>query len=163
MMSWMHQAWSCCPVSSTPTITSTTLTRSVIGAINKPLFRLTSLYPIWAYLSEDDIRLSTQLACAELLLSGCTTAVDHHYIVSTTPDPFSIQCEAAEASGIRTGSAGSMSLGTSDGGLPPDSVIQTDEDILHQSERLIAKGTIKRLVLRLKSRLHPARLLVSKH
>ena len=81
-----------------------TLTRSVIAAINKPLFPwLTSLYPIWAHLTEDDIRLSTQLACAELLLSGCTTAVDHHYIVSTNiPDPFSIQCEAAQASGIRT-------------------------------------------------------------
>ena len=119
-----------------------TLTRSVITAINKPLFPwLTSLYPIWAHLTEDDIRLSTQLACAELLLSGCTTAVDHHYIVSTNiPDPFSIQCEAAEASGIRTVICrGSMSLGASDGGLPPDSVIQTDEDILHQSERLIAK------------------------
>ena len=100
-----------------------TLTRSVITAINKPLFPwLTSLYPIWAHLTEDDIRLSTQLACAELLLSGCTTAVDHHYIVSTNiPDPFSIQCEEAEASGIRTVICrGSMSLGASDGGLPPD-------------------------------------------
>lgn len=119
-----------------------TLTRSIRSAINRPLFPwLEALYPIWAHLTEDDIRLSTELATAELLLSGCTTTVDHHYIVSPyIPDPFSIQAETAHSMGIRSIICrGSMSLSEKDGGLPPHSVVQRDDDILRESESLIRK------------------------
>ena len=119
-----------------------TLTRSVRSAINRPLFPwLEALYPIWAHLKEDDVRLSTELAAVELLLSGCTTAVDHHYIVSPQiPDPFSIQVETAQSTGIRAVICrGSMSLSQKDGGLPPDSVVQSDDDVLQESEAFIRK------------------------
>lgn len=117
-----------------------TLTRAFPEALDKELFEwLVSLYPVWANLSEDAIRASTTTALCELMLSGCTTTTDHHYVFSdTTGDAIDIQAEVAGALGIRTIlTRGSMSLGKSSGGLPPDKVVQSADDILKDSERLI--------------------------
>jgi cytosine/adenosine deaminase-related metal-dependent hydrolase len=117
-----------------------TLTRAVPAAQNANLFNwLKTLYPIWARMGPEDIRISTQTALAELALSGCTTASDHLYLFpngSTLDD----EIEASRAIGLRLhASRGSMSLGESKGGLPPDSVVDTEESILADSERLIKK------------------------
>jgi cytosine/adenosine deaminase-related metal-dependent hydrolase len=98
---------------------------------------LETLYPIWAGLRADDIHLSAQLAAAELLLSGCTTSSDHLYIL---PNDCSIDDEirALEEIGMRfTVVRGSMSIGESDGGLPPDALVESEADILADSQRLI--------------------------
>ena len=117
-----------------------TLTRAVPAAQNANLFNwLTTLYPIWARMTPEDIRISTQTALAELALSGCTTASDHLYLFPNG-SKLDDEIEAAEAVGIRLhASRGSMSLGQSKGGLPPDSVVDTEENILVDSERLIQK------------------------
>jgi cytosine/adenosine deaminase-related metal-dependent hydrolase len=117
-----------------------TLTRAVPAAQNANLFNwLTTLYPIWARLTPEDIRISTQTALAELALSGCTTASDHLYLFPNG-SKLDDEIEAAAAVGIRLqASRGSMSLGQSKGGLPPDSVVDTEEHILVDSERLIQK------------------------
>lgn len=117
-----------------------TLTRALPGALNKELFPwLQALYPVWANLNDDAIFASTQLALAELLLSGCTTAADHHYVFSSImPHAIDAQVAAAKTIGNRvTLTRGSMSLGQSKGGLPPDSVVEDDATILRESERLI--------------------------
>ena len=117
-----------------------TLTRSFHTALDKPLFPwLQSLYPVWAGLTEDMISVSTELACAELLLSGCTTTVDHHYVFSPVlAHAIDRQAEAAQRVGMRVVlTRGSMSLGESAGGLPPDLVVQDTQTILADSERLI--------------------------
>lgn len=117
-----------------------TLTRALPGALNKELFPwLQALYPVWANLNDDAIFASTQLALSELLLSGCTTAADHHYVFSSImPHAIDAQVAAAKTIGNRvTLTRGSMSLGQSKGGLPPDSVVETDEKILNESARLI--------------------------
>ncbi len=115
-----------------------TLTRAVPKAQDVNLFNwLVTLYPIWARLTPGDIRLSTQTALAELALSGCTTASDHLYLF---PNGSRLDDEilAAGEVGLRLhASRGSMSLGESDGGLPPDSVVDSEEDILADSQRLI--------------------------
>ncbi len=115
-----------------------TLTRAVPGAQDVGLFDwLRTLYPIWARLTPDDVRISTQLALSELALSGCTTSSDHQYLF---PNGSSLddQIEGAAAVGLRFHAArGSMSLGESDGGLPPDSVVEDDETILLDTERVI--------------------------
>ena len=119
-----------------------TLTRALPGALNKELFDwLVSLYPIWANLDEEAIRASTTTAVCELLLSGCTTTTDHHYVFSDqTTNAIDIQAEVTERLGIRAIlTRGSMSLGKSDGGLPPDQVVQNADDILKDSERLIKR------------------------
>lgn len=117
-----------------------TLTRAVPAAQNANLFNwLKTLYPIWARMTSEDIRLSTQTALAELALSGCTTASDHLYLF---PNGSSLddEIDAAGQIGLRLqASRGSMSLGESQGGLPPDSVVDTEENILVDSERLIQK------------------------
>lgn len=117
-----------------------TLTRAVPAAQNANLFNwLKTLYPIWARLTPDDIRISTQTALAELAFSGCTTASDHLYLF---PNGSSLddEIEASGAIGLRLhASRGSMSLGEKKGGLPPDSVVDTEESILEDSERLIKK------------------------
>ena len=117
-----------------------TLTRAVPAAQNANLFHwLKTLYPIWARLTPEDIRISTKTALAELALSGCTTASDHLYLF---PNGSKLDDEiiAAREFGMRLhASRGSMSLGESKGGLPPDSVVDSEEDILKDSERLIQR------------------------
>ncbi|MEA3503271.1 MAG: 8-oxoguanine deaminase, partial [Actinomycetota bacterium] len=117
-----------------------TLTRAVPGAQDVGLFDwLRTLYPIWARLTPDDVRISTQLALSELALSGCTTSSDHQYLF---PNGSSVddQVEGAAAVGLRFHVArGSMSLGESDGGLPPDSVVEDSATILLDTERVIEK------------------------
>jgi 8-oxoguanine deaminase len=115
-----------------------TLTRAVPIAQDANLFNwLTTLYPIWARLQPEDIFTSAQTALAELALSGCTTASDHLYLF---PNGSKLDDEIAAAReiGLRIqASRGSMSLGQSQGGLPPDSVVDSEESILKDSQRLI--------------------------
>jgi cytosine/adenosine deaminase-related metal-dependent hydrolase len=117
-----------------------TLTRAVPAAQNANLFNwLKTLYPIWARMTPDDIYISTQTALAELALSGCTTASDHLYLF---PNGSRLDDEiaAAQEVGLRLhASRGSMSLGESKGGLPPDSVVDSEESILADSVRLIER------------------------
>ncbi len=117
-----------------------TLTRAHPQAINKPLFPwLTSLYPIWARLKPGHLRLAARLALTELLMSGCTTAADHHYLYPAgLENAVDIEIEEALALGMRmTVSRGSMNRSAKDGGLPPDSVVQDEDAILADSERVL--------------------------
>jgi 8-oxoguanine deaminase len=117
-----------------------TLTRAYPDALNKELFPwLKSLYPVWAGLTEDNIHVSTRLAAVELLLSGCTTAADHHYIFpEEAREALDIQVDAIRSVGIRaTLTRGSMSLGEDEGGLPPRNTIQTEDAILDDCNRVI--------------------------
>lgn len=115
-----------------------TLTRAVPAAQNCDLFNwLQTLYPIWANLTAEGVYVSTQMAIAELILSGCTTASDHLYIY---PNDCTLDDEirAAQESGIRFhASRGSMSVGKSLGGLPPDALVEDEAMILKDSQRLI--------------------------
>jgi cytosine/adenosine deaminase-related metal-dependent hydrolase len=115
-----------------------TLTRAVPGAQDAGLFDwLRTLYPIWARMTAEHIEVSTKLALAELALSGCTTAFDHLYLFPND-SRLDDEIEAAGEVGLRLhASRGSMSLGESDGGLPPDSVVETDAAILADTQRLI--------------------------
>jgi cytosine/adenosine deaminase-related metal-dependent hydrolase len=115
-----------------------TLTRAVPAAQDADLFHwLRALYPIWSRLTPQDIRLSTQVGLAELALSGCTTAADHLYLFPNG-SRLDDEIEAAGAIGLRLHAArGSMSLGESRGGLPPDSVVESEESILADSRRVI--------------------------
>lgn len=115
-----------------------TLTRVIPAAQDAVLFDwLKTLYPIWAELTPTDVQVSTQLALTELLLSGCTTSSDHHYLWpngSRLDDQF----EAAATVGVRFhGARGSMSLGESQGGLPPDRVTEDEAAILHDCRRVV--------------------------
>ncbi|MBB4819012.1 cytosine/adenosine deaminase-related metal-dependent hydrolase [Pseudomonas alcaligenes] len=114
------------------------LTRVVPAAQDGELFNwLTNLYPIWARLTPEMIQVSTQTAMAELILSGCTTSSDHLYIY---PNGCKLDdsIHAAGEIGMRFHAArGSMSVGRSQGGLPPDSVVEKEADILKESQRLI--------------------------
>lgn len=118
-----------------------TLQRNIPVVQNAKLFDwLINLYPIWAHLKADTIEVSTQLACAELLKTGCTTSSDHHYVFpeSVKEDLIAIQIAAAHKAGMRfCATRGSMSRGKDDGGLPPQSVVQAEDIILEDSERLI--------------------------
>lgn len=113
-----------------------TLTRVLPGAQDASLFGwLRTLYPVWARMTPDHVRVATRLGLAELALSGCTTAFDHQYL---WPNGSRIddQIEGAEGIGIRFHvSRGSMSLGESQGGLPPDSVVEDHASILEDSRR----------------------------
>jgi 8-oxoguanine deaminase len=117
-----------------------TLTRAVPAAQDANLFNwLKTLYPIWARLTPEDIFISSQTALAELALSGCTTASDHLYLF---PNGSRLDDEIAAAGqiGLRLqASRGSMSLGESQGGLPPDSVVDREDAILNDSLRLIQR------------------------
>ncbi len=131
-----------------------TLTRVIPGAQNVSLFGwLTTLYPIWAKMTPDHVRVATTLGLVELALSGCTTAADHHYL---WPDGSGVddQIEGAADLNIRFHvSRGSMSLGKSDGGLPPDSVVEDESTILEMSQEAVekhhdpARGALRRVVL----------------
>jgi 8-oxoguanine deaminase len=115
-----------------------TLTRAVPGAQDAGLFDwLRTLYPIWARLTPDSVRVATITGLLELARSGCTTAFDHQYL---WPNGARVddQIDGAAAVGIRFhASRGSMSLSEKDGGLPPDSVVQTVDEILADSARAI--------------------------
>ncbi len=114
-----------------------TLTRAIPTAQNANLFNwLKTLYPIWAQMTPEDIFISTQTAMAELALSGCTTASDHLYLF---PNGSKLDDEIAAANeiGLRIqASRGSMSLGESKGGFPPDSVVDEEDTILEEIVRL---------------------------
>ncbi|MBK6862556.1 MAG: 8-oxoguanine deaminase [Ideonella sp.] len=117
-----------------------TLTRAVPAAQDAELFGwLKTLYPIWARLTPEMAFVSTQTAMAELLLSGCTTTSDHLYIF---PNGVTLEdsIEAAQQVGMRFHAArGAMSVGQSQGGLPPDSVVEGEAAILKDSQRLIER------------------------
>lgn len=118
-----------------------TLTRAHPAAIDRELFPwLKALYPLWARLNPDDLRLAVRVALTELLLSGCTTAADHHYLFPKgLESAVDIAVDEARALGIRmTVSRGSMNLSQKDGGLPPDAVVQDEETILADSERVLS-------------------------
>jgi len=131
-----------------------TLTRAVPAAQNVNLFNwLKTLYPIWARMTAEDIKISTRTALAELALSGCTTASDHLYLFPNG-SRLDDEIEAAQEIGLRFhASRGSMSLGESKGGLPPDSVVDTEDFILKDSQRLIERyhdpkpGSMLKIVL----------------
>jgi len=119
-----------------------TLTRAYPGALNKELFHwLKSLYPVWANLDDEMHSVATELALVELMLSGCTTASDHHYLLPRGLEhAIDIQVQAANKLGVRAiFTRGSMSLGEDEGGLPPRHTIQTEQTIIDDSERLIAQ------------------------
>lgn len=115
-----------------------TLTRNVPAAQDATLFNwLVTLYPVWAGLTPEAVYVSTKVAIAELMLSGCTTSSDHTYI---WPNGARLddQIEAAVEMGFRFHAArGSMSVGQSQGGLPPDHVVEDEGHILRDSRRLI--------------------------
>jgi len=119
-----------------------TLTRALPAALDKTLFPwLEALYPIWARLTPEALDAAATVAMAELLLSGCTTTTDHHYVFpGGLEDGIAIEAEAARRLGIRAVlTRGSMDLSQRDGGLPPDSVVQDRDTILADSERLVAQ------------------------
>jgi cytosine/adenosine deaminase-related metal-dependent hydrolase len=115
-----------------------TLTRNLPAAQNANLFTwLVTHYPIWAGLTPEAIYVSSKIAMAELMLSGCTTTSDHTYIWPNG-SRLDDQVRAAQEMGMRFHAArGSMSVGESGGGLPPDSVVEDEEDILRDSRRVI--------------------------
>jgi cytosine/adenosine deaminase-related metal-dependent hydrolase len=114
------------------------LTRAIPSVQNAELFGwLRGLYPIWAGLTPEMVAVSTQVAMAELLLSGCTTSSDHLYIY---PNGVRLDdsIDAAREIGMRfTASRGSMSVGASQGGLPPDAVVEAEDFILQDTQRVI--------------------------
>lgn len=117
-----------------------TLTRAWAPVVNQPLFPwLKTLYPVWARLTPAKLELASKVALAELLLSGCTTAADHHYLFPQGLDnAIDVQVEAVRGLGMRAMlTRGSMSLGEDDGGLPPQQTVQQGEVILADSQRLI--------------------------
>lgn len=131
-----------------------TLTRVLPGAQDVTLFDwLRKLYPVWARMTPDHVRVATGVGLAELALSGCTTAFDHQYL---WPNGSGIddQIEGAEPIGIRFHvSRGSMSLGESDGGLPPDGLVEGHDRILEEGRRAVelyhdpSPGSMRQVVL----------------
>jgi 8-oxoguanine deaminase len=119
-----------------------TLTRAAPAALDRPLFDwLTALYPVWARLTPEAMDAAATAALAELLLSGCTTTTDHHYVFPPgLESAIDIEIAAAQRLGMRVVvTRGSMNRSQRDGGLPPDSVVQDEDTILADSERLIAR------------------------
>lgn len=131
-----------------------TLTRAFPGAQDVGLFEwLRTLYPVWARMTPDHVRTSTRLGLVELALSGATTVFDHQYLWpngSRVDDQF----DGAEGLNLRFhASRGSMSLGESDGGLPPDSVVEDHKTILEDTQRAVEahhdprNGALRRVVV----------------
>ena len=120
-----------------------TLTRNLPAVQNAKLFDwLVHLYEIWKNLDEEAVHYSSMLAMGELLKTGCTCSTDHHYVYPqhVDGDLMGAQFDAAANLGMRFApTRGSMSLSKKDGGLPPDSVVQTEEEILADCERVIAQ------------------------
>jgi 8-oxoguanine deaminase len=119
-----------------------TLTRASPAALDRELFPwLQALYPVWARLTPEALRLGVTVAMSELLLSGCTTTTDHHYIFPAgLEDAVDIEVEVARRLGLRVLlTRGSMNRSQRDGGLPPDSVVQDEDTILADSERVVAR------------------------
>ena len=117
-----------------------TLTRAHPRAADAKLFDwLTTLYPVWAGLDEEAVHLAALVGMAEMMLSGCTTSSDHHYLFPRGQTRLiDAEIAAAREIGIRFhATRGSMSVGRSAGGLPPDSVVQDEDEILADSERVI--------------------------
>ncbi|MDP9343888.1 MAG: amidohydrolase family protein, partial [Actinomycetota bacterium] len=102
---------------------------------------LTELYPVWARLTVEDVLAAARVGLAELALTGCTTTADHHYIVPRGDDSvFDAIADAARSVGIRAHIArGSMDLGESKGGVPPDDVVEDLDAIMASTERVIAE------------------------
>jgi 8-oxoguanine deaminase len=119
-----------------------TLTRALPAAMDRELFPwLQALYPVWARLTPEALDLGVNVAMAELLLSGCTTTTDHHYVFpAALEDAVDIEVAVAKRLGMRVLlTRGSMNRSQRDGGLPPDSVVQDEDTILADSERVVAK------------------------
>jgi len=116
------------------------LTRVIPAAQDGELFKwITSLYPIWQKMTPETIRISTMMSMAELVLSGCTTSSDHLYLY---PNGCRLDdsIEAAAIMGMRFhASRGSMSVGQSKGGLPPDSLVENEAVILADTQRVIER------------------------
>jgi len=119
-----------------------TLTRALPAAMDRELFPwLQALYPVWARLTPERLELGVTVAMSELLLSGCTTTTDHHYVFrSGLEDAVDIEVAVAKRLGMRVLlTRGSMNRSQRDGGLPPDSVVQDEDTILADSARVVAK------------------------
>ncbi|PVV01534.1 hypothetical protein BB560_004048 [Smittium megazygosporum] len=131
-----------------------TLTRAVPNAQDGELFKwLTTLYPIWKHLTPEMMGVATKTAMIELMLSGCTTSSDHQYIY---PNGIKLDdsIEAAREMGMRFHACrGSMSVGVSKGGLPPDSIVEDEDVILADTRRVIetyhdsSRGAMTRIVV----------------
>ncbi|MGE5286453.1 MAG: 8-oxoguanine deaminase, partial [Micromonosporaceae bacterium] len=116
------------------------LTRSYAPVVNSTLFQwLAGLYPLWSGIDEEAAYLSAWVGLAELALGGCTTTTDHLYVAPRGGgDLWSAEIAAAREVGLRFHpTRGSMTVSAKDGGLPPDSVVQDDDDVLADSERLV--------------------------
>jgi 8-oxoguanine deaminase len=102
---------------------------------------LKALYPVWARLDEEAEHVAARTGLAELALSGCTTVFDHHYVFPRgAGDLIEAEMTAARELGVRlVPSRGSMDLGESDGGLPPDSLVEDAETVLQETERLASR------------------------
>jgi 8-oxoguanine deaminase len=119
-----------------------TLTRTLPAAMDRELFPwLKALYPVWARLTPESLELGVTVAMSELLLSGCTTTTDHHYVFPAGLEhAVDIEVAVAKRLGMRVLlTRGSMNRSERDGGLPPDSVVQDEDAILIDSERVVAK------------------------
>lgn len=120
-----------------------TLTRNLPAVQNAKLFDwLIYLYEVWKYIDADEVYYSSLLAMGELLKTGCTATTDHHYLypAAFSGDIMDLQFQAAEILGMRfSPTRGSMSLSKKDGGLPPDSVVHSEKEILDDSLRVIEK------------------------
>jgi cytosine/adenosine deaminase-related metal-dependent hydrolase len=101
---------------------------------------LRELYPVWAGIDEESVYAAARTGLAELALSGCTTVFDHHYVFPRgTSGLIEAEVRAAHELGVRiVASRGSMDLGESDGGLPPDALVEEIDEILAETERLAA-------------------------
>ena len=119
-----------------------TLTRALPAAMDRELFPwLQALYPIWAKLAPASLELAVTVAMSELLLSGCTTTTDHHYVFPAgLEDAVDIEVGVTKRLGMRALlTRGSMNRSQKDGGLPPDSVVQDEDTILADSARVVAR------------------------